>query len=181
VEFNQIDWSEIWREGVLFFIGQAEKSESWNRAAGKWNELSNQDGEYRDAVLKRMRLNKGWTLLDVGCGTGLLAMPLAARVKQVTALDSSSNMLGYLKGNISREKIGNIVCVHKKFEEAILGQDIQQHDVVIASRSMGHEHDLKKFLIALNNTAKRFTYLTWGAGDRSFDIELHKAIGRKYG
>ncbi len=27
----------------------------------------------------------------------------------------------------------------------------------------------------------RYAYLTWGASDRHFDIELHKALGRKYG
>ena len=52
---------------------------------------------------------------------------------------------------------------------------------MIASRSMGHEHNLRNFLIALNNAAKRYAYLTWGASDRTFDIEFHNAIGRKYG
>jgi SAM-dependent methyltransferase len=119
--------------------------------------------------------------LDAGCGTGLLAVPLAKKVKKVTALDSSDEMLRYCRENAAHEKIANIEYIHKKIEQAIIGKDIEKHDVVIASRSMGHEHDLSKFLIALNNAAGRYAYLTWGASDRHFDIDLHKALGRKYG
>lgn len=175
------DWSRIWEEGVLFFIGQAEKVNSWDQTASRWNKLCENDGEYRDSVLRRLRLRKDWTVLDAGCGTGLLTIPLAGKVKMVTGLDASGNMLGYLKDNMAREHIGNIRLVLKRFEEAVIGKDIEQHDVVIASRSVGHEHDLKRFLAALNNAARRYAYLTWGASDRVFDIELHQALGREYG
>ena len=180
-DLNQVNWSKIWEEGVVFFIGQAEKSNSWDQAASRWNEVSQKDIAYRDEVIHRLKLQKEWTLLDVGCGTGLLAIPLAKKVKKVTALDSSGEMLRYCKENATREKITNVEYVHKKIEETIIGKDIEKHDVVIACRSMGHEHDLRKFLIALNNSTNRFAYLTWGASDRHFDIELHTALGRKYG
>jgi SAM-dependent methyltransferase len=177
----EVNWSNIWEEGVLFFIGQAEKGNTWDQVANRWNKLCENDSEYRDKVLRRMRLRKNWTVLDAGCGTGLLAIPLAKKVKTVTGLDSSRKMLTFLKRNAASENLKNIEIVNKRFEEAVIGKDFEKHDVVIASRSIGHEHNLKSFLIALNNTAKRYAYLTWGASDRVFDIEFHKAIGREYG
>ena len=40
------------------------------------------------------------TILDVGCGPGLLSVPIAARVKQVHALDYSKGMLDGLHAAI---------------------------------------------------------------------------------
>jgi SAM-dependent methyltransferase len=181
INLSTVNWSKIWEDGVLFFIGQAEKSQTWNNTAASWDKLSSQDAEYRDQVINRMCVKKDWTVLDAGCGTGLLALPLAKKVKKVIGLDASENMLKFLKINMDREKIKNIDIVHKKLEEAVIGKDIEQCDVVIASRSMGHEHYLQNFLAAMNNAANRYAYLTWGASDRYFDITLHKAIGREYG
>jgi ubiquinone/menaquinone biosynthesis C-methylase UbiE len=120
-------------------------------------------------------------VLDVGCGPGLLAIPMAKKCKKVTGLDSSSEMLKYLKQNAQREKVDNIVYVNKKFEETVIGQDIKKHDLVVASRSMGWERDLRLFLANMDKAAKKRAYIVWGAGDRPFDIGMYNAIGRPYG
>jgi len=33
----------------------------------------------------------------------------------------------------------------------------------------------------MDEAAKRYAYLTWGAQERTFDIAMYKAIGRLYG
>jgi len=73
-----------------------------------------------------MRLEKDWTVLDAGCGTGLLAVPWLGKFKKVIGLDASAKMLGFLKENMAREKVNNIDIVHKKLEEAVIGKDIEQ-------------------------------------------------------
>jgi len=47
-----------------------------------------------------MDLNPGFTVLDIACGPGNLAIPLAEHVRSVTALDQSGEML-----QIVREKM----------------------------------------------------------------------------
>jgi hypothetical protein len=90
-------------------------------------------------------------------------------------------MLRYLKQNAEREGVSNITYVNKLMGDTTIGLDIPQHDVVIASRSMGWEHDVRTFLKKVDEAAKRYAYITWGAQKRTFEIEMHKAIGRPYG
>ncbi len=96
MDIDQIDWSEIWRNGKIFFAGNADKATSWDRAASRWNNENADD--YRKKVIQRIKIKPNWTVLDVGCGPGLLAIPMAKKSKHLTALDVSSEMLKYLKG-----------------------------------------------------------------------------------
>jgi precorrin-6B methylase 2 len=180
MDINQIDWNSIWREGVIFFIGRADKAVLWDRNASRWNLTQTQD-DYGEKVIERLKLRSDWTILDVGCGAGILAIPLAKMCKHVTALDASSEMLRHLEHNAAQQGVSNITCMHKLIENTIIGKDIDKHDVVIASRSMGLEHDLRSFLMAMDNATKRYAYVVWGADERTFDLGMWRAIGRPYG
>jgi len=179
MDTNKIDWSAIWRDGIIFFAGKADKAASWDRAAARWN---NEDAaDYGKKVIKRIKLKPDWTALDVGCGPGLLAIPMAKRCRHLTALDVSSEMLKYLKQNAEKKNVTNITYINKAFETAIIGKDVEKHDIVVASRSMGWEYNLERFLRGMDEAAKKRAYVVWGAGDRPFDIGLYKALGRPYG
>ncbi len=179
MDTNQIDWSAIWRDGIIFFAGHADKATSWDRAAARWNKENADD--YGKNVMKRIKVKPDWTVLDVGCGPGLLAIPMAKRCRHLTALDVSSEMLKYLKQNVEQENLYNITYINKAFETAIIGKDVEKHDIVVASRSMGWEQNLERFLRGMDDAAKKRVYVVWGAGDRPFDIGVYKAIGRPYG
>jgi ubiquinone/menaquinone biosynthesis C-methylase UbiE len=180
MDINKIDWNSIWREGAIFFGGKADKVTSWNRAAPMFNTKYTKS-DYGKRVIERLKLQADWTVLDVGAGPGLLALPMAKACKHVTALDGASEMLRYLKQNAEREGVSNITYVNKLMGDTTIGVDIPQHDIVIASRSMGWEHDVRTFLKRMDEAAKRYAYLTWGAEERTFDIAMYKAIGRPYG
>ena len=179
MDISKIDWSEIWKEGVIFFGGKADKASSWNRAAVRWNKEDATD--YGKKVLKRIKIKPDWTVLDVGAGPGLLAIPLAKECKHLTALDISGEMLKYLKEKAEKKKIRNISYVNMPFETVVVDKDLEKHDIVIASRSMGWEYNLEKFLRNMDEAAKKRAYVVWGASDRTFDIGMFKAIGRPYG
>jgi SAM-dependent methyltransferase len=179
MDINQIDWSEIWRNGKIFFAGNADKASSWDHAAARWNNENADD--YGKKVIQRIKIKPDWTVLDVGCGPGLLAIPMAKKSKHLTALDVSSEMLKYLKENAEREKVSNIKTINIAFETAKIGKDVERHDIVVVSRSMGWEHNLEQFLRGMNDAAKKRAYVVWGASDRHFDIGLYNAIGRPYG
>ncbi len=176
---NQIDWSAVWRDGIIFFAGNADKATSWDHAASRWNKEDADD--YGKKVMKRIKIKPDWTALDVGCGPGLLAIPLAKKCRHLTALDISGEMLKYLKQNAEKKNVSNITYINKAFETAVIGKDVEKHDIVVASRSMGWERNLETFLRNMDEAAKKRAYVIWGAGDRQFDIGLYKAIGRPYG
>ena len=60
---------------------------------------------------------KDWTVLDMGCGAGALALPLAENVKYITAVDFSEAMLDFLDSSIQKKKIKNIKTIHASWED----------------------------------------------------------------
>ncbi len=66
----------------------------WGRRARDWSEL--QEGQQRDtyvAVLDRLAVGPGTSLLDVGCGSGMAAQMAAARGAAVSGIDASEALL----------------------------------------------------------------------------------------
>jgi SAM-dependent methyltransferase len=180
MDINKIDWNGIWRNGAIFIGGQADKVTAWNHNAARWN-ATQAESDYGKRVMERLELHPDWTALDVGAGTGVLALPMAKICKHVTALDGSSEMLQYLKQNAERQGVSNITCINKLIEDTTIGVDIPRHDIVIACRSMGWEKDVRTFLKKIDEAAKKYAYLTWGAQERTFDLKLYNSIGRPYG
>jgi len=58
--------------------------------------------DYISKMLNRIEVKPEWTVLDIGCGPGTLTVPLAKKVKSITALDISSEMLKFLKINADK-------------------------------------------------------------------------------
>lgn len=48
--------------------------------------------------------------MDFGCGTGLIALPLAAHLKQITAIDSAEHMLAVCTQKCIAQGINTISC-----------------------------------------------------------------------
>jgi SAM-dependent methyltransferase len=94
----------------------------WNEVAGpKWVTIGDaMDARFaaiNDLLLARLGAKPGDSILDIGCGTGTTARPLAAAVApggHVTGIDISVPMLG-----IARERAGEITY---------LEADAQSHD-----------------------------------------------------
>lgn len=61
-----------------------------------------------DLIQKTIPLNQNMTVLDYGCGTGLLSFLLSDKVKSVHAVDTSAGMLEQVKTKIAHTKIKNI-------------------------------------------------------------------------
>jgi len=67
------------------------------------------------ALLRRLGLNQGSTLVDFGAGTGTFALAAARVCRRVVAVDVSSAMLARLHGNARRLKLANVECVRSGF------------------------------------------------------------------
>lgn len=95
----------------------AEMRRYWNEVAGpRWVQRAEvqeaRNIEVADLVLREAQARPGERVLDVGCGPGATAIPLAAAVGpigQVTGVDISEPMLGLLRQRIAERGIANVV------------------------------------------------------------------------
>jgi ubiquinone/menaquinone biosynthesis C-methylase UbiE len=64
-----------------------------------------------DQLVDRLRLGPDTTAVDVGTGTGQLAVPLARRVGTVLAIDPEPDMLALLRERSDDEGVQNLLCL----------------------------------------------------------------------
>jgi len=113
--------------------------------------------ERAESQVAYLGLSSSETVLDVGAGTGRLALPMARRAKSVTALDQSAGMLSCLRENMAAEGLENICCIHKSWQAVSL-DELEPHDVVLSSNSLG-VYDLREALAKMDSLAKRAVYI----------------------
>jgi SAM-dependent methyltransferase len=133
---------------------------------------------YPNEFLKLMRLEPDYTVLDMGCGGGALAIPLAEIVKKITAVDFSPNMIAIV-GNICRERnITNIETILGEWDSDWSSLGIGKYDIAIASRSM-YSKDSAPYIQKLINAARRQVFISSPEGDGPIDMKLLKFAGRE--
>ncbi len=154
-----INWDEMWKAthaGGFHHHGK-DRVSHWDSKAKEFNKRVMKHKERAESQVAMLGLLPYETVLDVGAGTGRLAIPMARMARSVTALDQSAGMLACLQENMRTEGLENIQCLQKSWQD--LGQDeIAQHDVVLSSNSLG-VYDLKEALAKMDSLAKRAVYI----------------------
>ncbi len=187
MDFKEIDFNELWKRaakqtgpengipGKHSWDKRAEKfSQRLNRAK-KNKKLDKEDYVYK--MLERIEVQTGQTVLDIGCGPGLLTLPLAKKARQVTALDISSKMLERLKNDAANAGLSNISYVNSSWQKAFEAGMVDSHDIVVASRSLV-SGDIQEALNNIARIARQAAYLTFPIFHLPFDFEVYEAIGR---
>jgi ubiquinone/menaquinone biosynthesis C-methylase UbiE len=64
--------------------------------------------EFFDLIVRKFNLTKSSRVLDLGCGTGQIAIPLCTSVKEVVAMDPEPEMLAEGKMQTDKSKASNI-------------------------------------------------------------------------
>jgi SAM-dependent methyltransferase len=134
-------------------------------------------------VIRRAGLKSGEEILDLGTGTGSLAIEAAALVGatgRVTALDISSEMLSLANGRIAESGRTNIQLREGRAEE-IPAQDAA-FDVVLASLSLMYVIDRAAAARELRRVLRpggRLVGAVWAAPERC-DIVLFQQTAGKF-
>lgn len=176
-----IDWSELWKAIYISSPERLEKSRdpaaAWNRRAAAYRRITRGEKEATRLELEILNLQGGETVLDVGAGTGRLAVPIARTAAHVMALDPSEGMLNVLRERMAAERLTNYSCVKMRLEDAVIGRDIEPHDLVIAAFSLGF-YDLAAALEKLDSAATRAVHLFWHAGEwrGPEEMALYRAV-----
>ena len=175
----QIDWSEMWKRAMQAASWQDKGMEGWNERAEGYYEWVKAD-DYVEQLLSRIKVDASSTVLEIGCGPGNLAIPLAKRVKSVTVVDISKEMLNYVSKGADKEGLTNITCVNKRWEDVVVSEDIEIYDFAIASRSLIVWSDLKETLHKMDRVSRQRVYLVQVVRSGPFNVGVYRAAGREY-
>lgn len=169
-----IDFALMYREHKALSDFKAKSRDDWDEKSSDMA-ASTIQSPYVDDFISRMELRGDEVILDVGCGPGPLAVPLAKKVKEVIAIDFSRRMLDELEAYAAREGVSNIKTYHMGWEDD--WSQLPPIDIVIASRSM-EVRDMDATLAKMSSTARRGCYLTYKVGGSFVDMEILNFIGK---
>lgn len=170
-----VDWNAAWQRARDERPRRKDAS-FWDKRAPSFCQHT-LESDYEHRFIDLMQLQPSWSVLDVGCGSGTLAIPLASRVAAVTALDFSPGMLSLLAERRDKAGITNLRSIHGSWEDDWKALGIEPSDVVIASRSMVVE-DLGAALRKLNRFARKQVFLTAMVADGPNDRRIYEAVRR---
>lgn len=172
-------WADCFHDG---YVSMSQYQQESSAKAYDASVLIWKDGYERAAALPFAPED---TVLDIGCGPGVLSVPLASRVRHVTALDASSAMLALAKQHAEEKGLKNISYVESSWQDAdpsCLGT----FDNVIASYSLGMP-DIAAALLKMNVVAQKSVILYWFNGMTTWEKivddlgpSIHGGHGRKH-
>jgi SAM-dependent methyltransferase len=129
----------------------------------------------------------GSPILEIGCGTGRVLLPIAREGIEIHGVDNSAPMLDTLKDNLAREKppVRNLVTLHQgDMREFRLGRTFPL--VIIPFRPMQHMFTVADQVSALKSAAAhladastlafdvfypRFEFMQQGIGEERLEAE----------
>jgi 2-polyprenyl-3-methyl-5-hydroxy-6-metoxy-1,4-benzoquinol methylase len=94
------------------------------------------------AVLEAARVRPGAQVVDLGCGTGQISLPLALRGAEVLAVDVSSAMVRRLQSEAERRGASSLDGLAMPIEELVLPPG--SVDLVVSSYALHHLRDPDK-------------------------------------
>jgi len=123
------------------------KKESFDEKASTWDDEPRRVRLAQtlfSAIEHAVSLRTDAVTLDYGCGTGLLTLPLAARVDRVTAIDTSSGMLEVLDRKVQDGAIDNIERLQGDFSTDPLPSG--PYDLILSAMTLHHVEDTESLL-----------------------------------
>jgi SAM-dependent methyltransferase len=172
---EKIDFAEMYREHKAATDFKGKNSSEWDKKS-KNMAASVINSPYVDDFVSRMEFDGDEVVLDIGCGPGTLAIPLAKEVKEVIAIDFSEQMLVELEAYAAREGVSNIRTFHLSWEDD--WSVLPPVDIAVASRSV-EVKDINMALSKMSLQARKSCYLTYKAGGSFVDMEILDYIGKK--
>lgn len=166
-----IDWEDLWQKSLLDASWRKREQDPvrfFDKKAQWYNRTVMKRTDDIEKMLSRVAVDHGCSILDIGSGPGPLAIPLAKTAGKVTAVDPSGKMLGLLGENARNAGLANITAINKKWEDVVIGKDIDPHEIVIASHSLAMA-DIKAALSKMDKAATQRVYIFIFSGKPGWD------------
>ena len=172
------DWNEEWKR-LQAARRHADDAAVWDKKAKTFPVKHGSQNGYVSQFLSLAAIREGESVLDMGCGTGALATPLAQLGHHVIACDFSQGMLDVMRHDQRELGVSNVEAHIMSWEDdwERFGLGEGSVDVALASRSIA-TGDLLDSLMKLNRVARRRVCITLPCGPSpKSDPELLAAAG----
>ncbi len=161
------DWNEIWKARQHLYESSKhsdDPSHNWNKRENAERYDSTSRSEYDERIMTTINgldITRESRVMDIGAGPGTLAIPLASRVKDITAIEPGEGMTAIMAERMKKDGISNISIIRKRWEDIIPASDLfGQYDVVVASLSLTME-DIRLALRKMDEVSRGSVYLFW--------------------
>ena len=171
------DWNAEWKE-LQRARRHADDASYWDERAKTFT-TKDSPNPYVERFLELAQVRDGESVFDMGCGTGAIALPLAAAGHEVTAADFSSGMLSGLRERAGKDGVTGVETIKMSWEDDWEEHGIapRSHDVCTASRSIAVD-DMRLALLKLSAVARRRVCITLPTGSSPrTDARVLDALG----
>ncbi|NTU45296.1 MAG: class I SAM-dependent methyltransferase [Chlorobiaceae bacterium] len=130
--------------------GNWNSTEKFNNEAALWDSDPRRRAlaeAVAAALIARCTPGKAMQALEAGCGTGLVTMAISPLVKQLTAIDTSQEMLSILQDKIRSLEVSNIeTALLDLSSPSVTFEREQSFDLIYSSMTLHHIRDTAGFL-----------------------------------
>ncbi len=151
----------------------------WSEKRTNWFRKAIRISDYADKVIAVMEpiLKDCSSALDIGAGAGALTIPLAKRLKKVTAVEPSPSMVKVMKEETVLQGVNNIDFVDLPWEEA----KVKEHDIIICANLPSFVVDAPGFLMQTRRLGRYIFHIQNVNPDKDkfFYKELYPIIFKK--
>ena len=149
---KEIDWLGLWRELVTRKLHpKSEKLVERYKAHGQ--KQKERPDSLLDFILKGVDVND--TAIDIGAGTGRWTIPMAKKIKRVTAIEPTSGMAEMLKENLDNAHLMNVKILDQSWEDV----NPSMHDIVVCAHGMYASIDLAAFVRKMEHCSRKRCYM----------------------
>ena len=176
IQLQDLDWGLLWQQARIKKNRRSKGAADWDKKAASFARRTARS-IYIGKFIELLEPQPDWSVLDIGCGPGTLALPIASCVRKVTGLDFSGKMLEIVDNKADGQGLNNIATHKLSWEDDWQQHGIKPHDVAIASRSLAVD-DLKKAINRLNSFATKKICITDRVKHGPMDPAAFAAVGR---
>lgn len=139
------------------------RTSHFDRVASTWDENPRRivlAQQVLQAIQAALPFEPHWKALEIGCGTGLLSVPVAEKVAALAAVDTSEGMIEVLEEKIRKHRISNIEPVFSNIFHTSSALTPPEHfDLVYSSMTFHHIGDTMPALKKLATLLRTGGYL----------------------
>ncbi len=114
-----------------------KQTRDFDKQAAKWDENPARvklAADVAGAIARGVSIGSSMEVLDFGCGTGLVTMQMAPRVKSVTGADTSRGMIEVLEAKARQQDFTNVQTKLLHPGESLSGR----YDLIVSSMTFHH-------------------------------------------
>ncbi|NLI62234.1 MAG: class I SAM-dependent methyltransferase [Methanosarcinaceae archaeon] len=178
---SEIDWNDVWvRTFALQTKNEQKHTSKWEdkKTAENFWKRSQKNTKSTDDTISELPIMPESSVLDIGSGPGRLSIPIAKRVKRLTAVEPAEGMRNVLIENLKSENIENVDIVSKNWEDIDPSDLSTPYDLSIAAFSLAVT-DIKAAIEKIESVTSGYVFVYWFCGLSPWDkhsIELWERL-----